>query len=312
MGHWIAVHLSMGASDMKKFLVNILIFFGIVAAVDFAAGKVFWYLQTKAGGRTGAEYYACKKSNEDVIIMGSSRASHHYVPQIITDSLGLSCFNAGQDGNGIILQYGRWKMLSERYSPRMIIYDINPSFDFLENDNMAYVDRLKPFAGDRKVRDYIGEIFPMEQLKLMSQMYRYNYKFIEMVSDYGKGIGNSGYLPLYGQIRQEVVDGYESKVSSIEYDEAKLKYLECLARECKEKGVKLVLAVSPYYGGGSYDLNTFASVKEMANKNGADFLYYNTDEYDFNPDYFKDSYHLNDNGAVKFSSDLAGKLKEII
>lgn len=297
---------------MKKFLVNILIFFGIVAAVDFAAGKVFCYLQTKAGGRTGAEYYACKESNEDVIIMGSSRASHHYVPQIITDSLGLSCFNAGQDGNGIILQYGRWKMLSERYSPRMIIYDINPSFDFLENDNMAYVDRLKPFAGDRKVRDYIGEIFPMEQLKLMSQMYRYNYKFIEMVSDYGKGIGNSGYLPLYGQIRQEVVDGYESKVSSIEYDEAKLKYLECLARECKEKGVKLVLAVSPYYGGGSYDLNTFASVKEMANKNGADFLYYNTDEYDFNPDYFKDSYHLNDNGAVKFSSDLAGKLKEII
>lgn len=297
---------------MKKFLLNILIFFGIVAAVDVAAGKVFWYLQAKAGGRTGAEYYACKESNEDVIIMGSSRASHHYVPQIITDSLGLSCFNAGQDGNGIILQYGRWKMLSERYTPKMVIFDINPGFDLVENDNMAYVDRLKPFAGDKNVRNYIGEIFPMEQLKLMSQMYRYNYKFIEMVSDFGKGIDNSGYLPLYGQIRQEVVDGYESKVSSIEYDEIKLKYLECLARECKEKGVKLVLAVSPYYGGGSYDLNTFASVKEMANKNGTDFLYYNTDEYDFNPDYFKDSYHLNDNGAVKFSSDLAGKLKEII
>lgn len=302
----------MGASDMKKFLVNILIFFAIVAAVDVAAGKLFRYLQTKAGGRTGAEYYACKESNEDVIIMGSSRASHHYVPQIITDSLGLSCFNAGQDGNGIILQYGRWKMMSERYTPKMVIYDINPGFDLVENDNMAYVDRLKPFASDRIVRDYIGEIFPMERLKLVSQMYRYNYKFIEMVSDFGKGIDNGGYLPLYGQIRQEVVDGYESKVSSIEYDEAKLKYLECLARECKEKGVKLVLAVSPYYGGGSYDLNTFASVKEMANKNGADFLYYNTDEYDFNPDYFKDSYHLNDNGAVKFSSDLAGKLKEII
>ncbi len=37
-----------------------------------------------------------------------------------------------------------------------------------------------------------------------------------------------------------------------------------------------------------------------------------TDDYDYNPHYFKDSYHLNDNGAVKFSSDLAGKLKEII
>lgn len=239
MEHWIAVHLSMGASDMKKFLVNILIFFGIVAAVDFAAGKVFWYLQTKAGGRTGAEYYACKESNEDVIIMGSSRASHHYVPQIITDSLGLSCFNAGQDGNGIILQYGRWKMLSERYTPKMVIYDINPGFDLAENDNMAYVDRLKPFAGDRRVRDYIGEIFPMERLKLMSKMYRYNYKFIEMASDYGRKTSNGGYLPLYGQIRQEVVDGYEAQVSSLEYDEAKLKYLESLASECKRERGKV-------------------------------------------------------------------------
>ena len=54
---------------MKRFIINILVFFGIVAAVDVVAGKVFGYLQANvAGGRTGAEYYACKKSSEDVII----------------------------------------------------------------------------------------------------------------------------------------------------------------------------------------------------------------------------------------------------
>ncbi len=42
---------------MKKFIINILLFFVIVAAVDVVAGKVFWYLQSHfAGGRTGAEY----------------------------------------------------------------------------------------------------------------------------------------------------------------------------------------------------------------------------------------------------------------
>lgn len=51
---------------MKKFIINILIFSGIVAVIDVAAGKVFWYLQsTKAGGGTGSEYYVCKEGTED-------------------------------------------------------------------------------------------------------------------------------------------------------------------------------------------------------------------------------------------------------
>jgi len=292
--------------------MNIAIFFAIVAVVDCSLGKVFHYVQTKAGGRTGAEYYVCEKATEDIIIMGSSRASHHYVPEIISEKLGMSCFNAGQDGNGIILQYGRWKMLSERYLPRMIIYDINPSFDFLENDNMAYVDRLKPFAGDGEVSSYVAELFPMERLKLLSQMYRYNYKFIEMLSDYGRNIPNNGYLPLHGLIRQEVVDGYETGTADIkEYDEVKLQYLDVLASECKEKGINLVFVVSPYYGGGLYDINTFARVKRIAEEHNATFLYFNTADYDFNPEYFKDSHHLNDNGATQFSKDLADKLMEI-
>ena len=209
---------------MKKFILHILVFFAIVTAVDYVAGKVFRYIQIKAGGRTGAEWYACKEMKEDIIIMGSSRAIHHYVPRIIADSLGMSCFNAGQDGNGIILQYGRWKMISERYTPKLIIYDVNPDFDFCRNDNMAYVDRLKPFCEKESVKDYIVDILPMEKLKLSSQMYRYNYKFIEMVSDCVKGASDNlkGYIPLLGKIRKEIVDAERPvKNDSINVDEKK-------------------------------------------------------------------------------------------
>ena len=109
------VHLSMGVSDMKKFLINIAIFFAIIAVVDFSLGKAFLWLQsTKAKGRTQTEYYICNDLNADVLVMGSSRASHHYVAQLIADSLGMTCFNGGQDGNGIVMQYGRWKMISKQ------------------------------------------------------------------------------------------------------------------------------------------------------------------------------------------------------
>lgn len=297
---------------MKKYLLQIAFFFAIVAVVDFAAGMLFRYVQAnKAGGRTGAEWHACRESNEDIIIMGSSRASHHYVPQILTDSLGMSCFNAGQDGNGIILQYGRWKMISERYAPKVLIYDVTPSFDLQENDNMAYVDRLKPFCDDREVKNYVADIFPIEQWKLYSQMYRYNYKFLEMLSDCVKSKDDQlcGYIPLHGQIRKEVVEGTSNaKVKPIEFDETKLQYLECLAQECQARNTQLIFVVSPYFKGGSFSKETFSPISNLAAKYGLPFYYLNVSEFTDNPDLFKDSHHLNDEGAKAFTSEILHRI----
>ena len=296
---------------MKKFILRILLFFGIVAAVDFAVGKLFWNLQSNvAKGRTGVEFYACMESKEDILIMGSSRATHHYIPQMITDSLGLSCFNAGQDGNGIIMQYGRWKMISERYAPKMIIYDINPSFDLVENDNMTYIDHLKPYCREKEVRDYVSTIFPLERLKLMSQMYRYNYKFLEIMSDCVRGDDGElkGYIPLYGQIRPEVVERSlkSHEIGIIKTDETKLKYLERLARDCRERNTKLVFVVSPFFGGGSLEEKSFSKVQEIASQYGASFAYYNTSELTSDIEIFKDSQHLNDDGAKEMTSLIIG------
>lgn len=38
-------HLYMEVSDMRRFLINIAMFFAIVVAVDFSLGSVFHYLQ---------------------------------------------------------------------------------------------------------------------------------------------------------------------------------------------------------------------------------------------------------------------------
>ena len=302
----------MGASDMKKFIINILIFFGIVAVVDMAAGKLFWFLQsTKAGGRTGAEYYACKESNEDVIIMGSSRASHHYVPQTISDSLGLSCFNAGQDGNGIIMQYGRWKMISERYSPKIIIYDVNPSFDLAHNDNMTYIDRLKPFCQNNQVESYVSMLFPLEHFKLYSRMYRYNYKFIEFIFDCSrvKNNGLQGYIPLEGYIREEIVrDSLLFKKGEISFDNIKIKYLDELANECKEHDVELLFVASPCFKGGKYNSMAFAPIQAIADKYDFTFVNYYDSEYSYIVDLFKDSNHLNDKGARAFTAIIVNNL----
>ena len=301
----------MGVSEMKKFLINTAIFFAIVAVVDFSFGKVFHYLQWNvAGGRTGSEYYACKESNEDILIMGSSRAAHHYDSKVIAEGLGKSCFNAGEDGNGIILQYGRWKMISDRYKPKLIIYDISTGYDISINDNMAYIDRLKPFCDALIVKEYVAEIFPMERMKLASQMYRYNYKFLEMIFDCTKRrvIGN-GYTSVRGHISQAIIDKEFDKKDTIETDSVKRIYLERLVTEAKEKGTEIVFVISPSWKGGGYTLSAYSSIIDLANKYHIPFYNYMESSICNNPDYFKDSGHLNSLGASEFSKDLVSQIK---
>ena len=313
MEHWIAVHLFMGVSDMKKFILHILLFFCIVTVVDLAAGFAFKHLQSIAGGGTGAEHYVCKEGNEDVLVMGSSRASHHYVSSILADSLGMTCYNGGQDGNGIVMQYGRWRMIEKRHVPKLIIYDIEPSFDLAVNDNSRYVDRLKPYSDDNDVKGFISGLFPMERLKMMSKMYCFNYKFLEIMSDCIRPSDtNGGYKPNFKHIRQEVIDA-EPRAKMYEFNEADEIKIQCLANlieEAKEMDVKVVLVSSPYWRG--YPEIDLHLVKNLADKMNIPFIDYANSEIRNNPDWWADSMHLNSEGAQFFTSDLSKILRELI
>ena len=301
----------MEVSDMKKFLIQIAFFFAIVALVDFTLGKMFFYLQSsKAKGGTESEYHICNGLKEDILVMGSSRAAHHYVPQVFADSLGMSCYNGGQDGNGIVMQYGRWKMISKHRLPKLIIYDVEPSFDLKVDDNTRYIDRLKPFANDRDVNSYITSLFPMERYKLFSSMYRYNYKFLEIFSDCVRSSNvNNGYKANYAHIRTEVIDKVRdtARTTLHEFDSVKMECLNNLVKEAREKGIQVVLVSSPYWKGFN-DID-MSPIKAFAEKKGILFVDYADSELRNNPDLFADSMHLNDQGAKSFTSDLVVRLK---
>lgn len=42
------------------------------------------------------------KRQAEVLILGPSTANHHFDCQILKDSLGMTCYNAGRDGQNII------------------------------------------------------------------------------------------------------------------------------------------------------------------------------------------------------------------
>ena len=76
---------------MKRFIIKIIIFFLIIAVIDQITGRIIKYIDRNSQyGDSFTREYITARCNEDIIIMGSSRGNHHYVPQIITDSLKLS------------------------------------------------------------------------------------------------------------------------------------------------------------------------------------------------------------------------------
>ena len=84
---------------MKKFLVKVVLFFVIAAVLDVIFGWGFDLLRGKArGGQTHKNEYIANDCVDDILILGSSKADHHYVPSVFEDSLGLSCYNAGEMG----------------------------------------------------------------------------------------------------------------------------------------------------------------------------------------------------------------------
>jgi hypothetical protein len=293
---------------MRKAIIRTVLFLLVIFVIDLAFGVCLDFLQKNAkGGSTGKINYIANTTKADVIILGSSRAEHHYVPQVIEDSLHLSCYNCGRNGNGIILMYGRYKLLTQRYTPKLIIYDVNPHYDLQLNDNSSYTVFLKPFYKRTGIDSIINNIDKNDKYKMRSSLYRYNYRVLEILNDYrGLDIDKyKGYVPMRDTMKYEPLP--EKKVSDFKYDKLKIYYLERLIKECKGK-TELVFIASPRYNGEK--TNTFDPLIALCKKYGVPFLDYNCDsDFIHNVNYWGDSVHMNDAGATAFTRKIIKALK---
>ena len=76
--------LFMLISDMKKFILKIVLFFLVLAIIDLLLGKVFRYAyQHAVGGYTERYHYIYSGTHEDALVFGSSRALDNFVPDTI-------------------------------------------------------------------------------------------------------------------------------------------------------------------------------------------------------------------------------------
>lgn len=302
---------------MKKFIIRVVAFVILVMSADQAVGYIGDYMIANVkSGRDAEIKHICFESEYDIIVLGSSRACHHYVPTIIEDSLNMdACYNAGFDGNGVILMYSFLKQISERYTPKLVIYDVEPAFDYSvyleDNNRKRYIDNLKPYYTNQIFKDIINDIDDNSNLKCLSGFYRYNCKLIQLYFEY-KNISDEhvcmkGYKPLEGTI-----DGTTSAAdrTQAEKDTTKIKYLKQLIELAQEKDIPLVLTASPKYK--PQDYQKIKEIEAICKSYGIPFVDMYLDEEFQDKDLFKDTSHLNNLGAEEFTKKIVRYINKIL
>ena len=305
------------SKDRKKgifhFLLRFLFLLSLVAFLDLALGQGIRLLYFKQ--KAGYQYrmtYSIDKTGEDILIFGSSRASHHYIPQVFTQVFKRSCFNAGADGQSILFQLALLRAVEKRYDPKVIILDIKFSDFDTSSDNYDRLSILLPYYRSHpEIREIINLRSPIEKFKNISGIYPFNSTVLSILTGILKQVepeDRNGYLPLYESFKLKLK---KENMSHKSLDPNALFALESFAREIRKEKTFAVFVISPYFITLYNTQEKLRVIKRVAYQNGIPLFDYSQDPYFLkNPNLFADEHHLNHEGAKVFSQIIAERVWE--
>lgn len=289
--------------------VVVLVLVGVFA-VDFSIGRMMDNILPRISnqGDTGKTYFSLNEVATPVVIVGSSRAAHHYVSPMIEETWGKKVYNVGRDGCFFSYNCCVINSILDRYVPDVIVWEVD--LESLYEECGDPLENLYPYFGRNKwVTSVIKEDEGLpERISLCSNLYRYNSNLHRILGRYltRRSFGEDtlgGYAPLPPKklknalVLQETEDCYRT-ISG-----AKTERFKNLVERAKKAGVTLVVVDSPKFMLRKEVDESARLMKQICDSYGTP-CFDNTQLEEFleNPGYFNDKTHLNDIGAKVYSS----------
>lgn len=312
--------LSMKNKTLLAFCLKAVMLLVILFGVDRLVGVAFVKMKDVGLVRNQENMwlktpFTVEKVDADVVVIGSSKASHHYVTPMLEESLGMTAYNCGQDGCFFLYQNCIVNMVLDRYQPKVMIWDIQPgsftSKGLKEYQNVRY---LSPYyVNNEWVKSFVDSESDKMVYRMMSRMFGYNSKLLNYVVPLVTHSSSilKGYIPLpaKGYKYPEKIVGKE--LADLCINESYLKLLDETLSRCKERGVQLVLCISPEFAEKRAIVAEIESaIGHVVAENGARFVNCSADEF-FMQDstLFKDTSHLNDKGARFYTQLIIKEIK---
>ncbi len=301
----------------KEFLRKIVLIVICLFLLDKGLGLILEHYYFKIRhGELARTTYAIDSCVAETVVLGSSRAAHHYVSPVIADILNQSCYNAGQDKQRLIYCLAILKTMYRRYSPKEIILDLNPTaFEKNENGLDELVVLLPYYSSHPEIRPIVDMRNRFEWVKAKSSLYCYNsipLKIIfNSVSNQRDAKELNGYMPLLDR-KAFLPDSAGNLPAAQPIDEQIVSTFKNLIQLTKEHNSKLYVVVSPIYFRIPKNLMSLSWAKTICTEKGILFLDYSQDNrFLTHSGMFLDDGHLNDSAARLFSTIMATDLEKI-
>ncbi len=289
-----------------KILAFLILFF----ILDFILGGFLGKLYFKQ--TSGWEYrtkYSIEDTRADILIFGASRAQQQYNPFFFEERLKQTCYNVGRDGEPFFYYYAIFKGILKRYTPKMIILDIENGVFRAEQTSYDRISVLLPFYKNHpEMRSVIKLKGPFEKYKLQSKVYPYNsmlFKILIGNAEFNKkrSIDINGYVPLSRALNEPTRSVNISQ--KYDLDANKLNLYQSFINECLKANIKLYIVCSPYYINLIGSDTSMTIAKNVAKSNSIQFFDFSKDDFFLkNPNLFDDTVHVNIEGAKIFSNKL--------
>ena len=318
-------------------LPKLAVIIALLWATDLGLGTVLAHFHARTTeGDFGGRINLALRHPSDLVILGSSRAKHHYIPEIIQGETGWSVMNAGFDAQTLVCHYGMEQLVLAAYRPKAVVLEIGAE-DLKASNLSGARDKLSvllPYyrTGNAALRELLLQRSPYEYAKLWSRTYPYNSQIMPIVkytlspSSEGGSL-SGGYVPYYGSDLKRIVDLKKRQAETrqgqpalpfVEPAPELLAVLTSFVRSAEAAGVRPVIVHSPLWmEPGLEDKPQDHLIECLAQATASmkvPFLNVSLAAYPElkQPEFFKDTIHLNDTGAKIFSKVVGRELTKVL
>lgn len=304
-------------------LINVAVFFLFMTAVLILTDSI---VRAKFIGDSTTivdGFYAEKKNDIDVIVIGSSNSFCTVNPLVLYEEYGIAAYDFGSSSQPLNISCLYLKEALKVQKPKVAALEINMlvgnSISSRNEAAMRWGYTNIPLSADKLACIYesVGEV-NAEFFSYVFPLLRYHDRWKELSKlDYtyfrqDKTNYTKGYLETQSVMETAVnLSAYDYSEGEAWIEEESIACLDEIVQLCSKNGVELLLFKSPKENWHRYETE---AVRALAAERGIKFVDYNELygngelELDLAND-FRDGDHLNDFGAKKVSSHLGAYLK---
>lgn len=302
---------------MKKILLWLTTALALTVCADFAIGYIMEKRLSK--GPLPGDYesveHVLMHSNEELMVLGSSVALNSINTAALSDSLGITAFNGGANGQTFPFYLTMLKaMLESNPNVKTVLLGMIEN-NLSDTGTGTRYNLLAPYYG-RGVADIdtnLKAAEPLGGIFLKSNAYRLNNIWFRIMLYHFMSAGIKGENGFVAKDIPSIYPSLQLYDSEPEpFSDERLGQFDDFTSSCRDKGVRLIVFLPPIYTRGIG--HPVSDALRLKSREEGFELWDDSSLPPFAHDstLFYDAHHLNINGARIYTDTIAGRLRNII